>query len=861
MDTPVSNPRPKAAPRAADPQKIARESWTFRRAFFVLVALTFWAPLVGWLTRSLQEAEGGGRIGFALGLFAAILPLFATLAFRPWYVFEFFRSVRVGVTNLMLIGCGSILGVLFFQEDADFPIPKGAVESLASWAEADAQRPWTSDEFFAYDTYASLSGRGAGFRNAQAFFAYRLAEGLGLDGVFGLEKEYDIDFQGIQARLDPLKERLPELEARFGTDFSIALASQSETGLLTQGRDRRIGAIEEKFDAFWWSLFVWSDRFDLIRVYKSDWFAMYWAILFCGVLVNTFRGGWRRLLRPARWGFVMTHVGVMMVCLGGLWSRINEQRGILELNVNRSSDAWKTWSGDTRGFHGEWTRKGEAPFAVRLTGFRADHHDVLSINYLKSMPDGRQDFEFALDRQPEERLWKGKVLRYDRVLDANGKEGEPQLIIEVLDKVEQSVLDQSLRPAEVGEIGHPMARLALIDSHGHRVREAALAAALEIPFVHPNSGSRVLLAAVEDEEQAAALLAEKPRERWGILQRASADSSHKYHDIVPGLRFEEELPDGIYSVEVLDAQPFLQVQEVNASEIVPAPLDREVEFIESRNPAVQLRIVAPNGEVETRWVLAADTGNSLPVKFAQLRYGLIWDDWASPARQRYLLLMSPTGGLWWGQVGQPDSLRAVTQGSKFAMGEDGAGFDGGPAEFVELVQALPNASVSPEYLPKAGVDFFDTSPAAVLLGITIPGPEGPITEEVWLRTKQGRQREVLRYTVANGDQRELVLLFREQAEALPIEWQSRLQILAEDPATQAWATVDESTVRVNDYFLHKGYRFFQTNHDPRDPTYSGIGVVYDPGIPWVLTGYYLVMFGTAVVFLLRPLITRRHRAV
>ena len=861
MDTPASPLSPKAAPRPANPQKIARESWTFRRAFFVLAALTFWAPLVGWLTRSLQEAEGGGRIAFAIGLFAAILPVFATLAFRPWYVFEFFRSVRVGVTNLMLIGAGSILGVLFFQEDSDFPIPKGAVESLASWSEADGQRPWTSDEFFAYDTYASLSGRGAGFRNAQSFFAYRLAEGLGIDGLFGLEKEFDINYEGIQARLDPLKERLPELEARFGTDFSIALASQSETGLVTQARDRRIGAIEEKFDDFWWSLFVWSDRLDLIRVYKSDWFAMYWAILFCGVLTNTFRGGWRRNLRPARWGFVLTHVGVMMVCMGGLWSRINEQRGILELNVNRSSDVWKTWSGEPRGFHGEWTGKGESPFAVRLTGFRADHHDVLSVNYLKSMPDGRQDFEFALDRQPEERLWKGKVLRYDRVLDENGKEGDPQLIIEVLEKVEQSVLDQSLRPAEGDEIGHPMARLALIDSHGHRVRESALAAALEIPFIHANSGSRVLLAAVEDEEQAYAKLGEIPAERWGILQRASADSSHKYHDIVPGLTFEEELPDGTYSVEVLDAQPFLQVQEVNASEIVPAPLDREVEYIESRNPAVQLRIVAPDGEVETRWVLAADTGNSLPVKFDQLRYGLIWDDWASPARQRYLLMMSAAGGLWWGEVGQPDSLREVNEGTQFALGSDGAGFDGGPAEHVELLQALPNASVSPEYLPKAGVDFFDTSPAAVRLGITTPGPEGPMTEEVWLRTKQGRQREVLRYTAANGELRELVLLFREQAEQLPIEWQSRLQILAEDPSTKSWAPVDENTVRVNDYFLHKGYRFFQTNHDPRDPTYSGIGVVYDPGIPWVLTGYYFVMFGTAVVFLLRPLITRRHRAV
>lgn len=846
----------------SDSQRNAREFWTFRRGLQVMLLLTAWTPLVTWLASSIGPAEGGARLGYSIALFFAILPLFATLAFKPWYVFEFFRSVRVGVVNLSLIGLGSILGVLFFQEDADFPIPAGAVDSLAAWADEGAERPWTADEFFAYDTYASLSGRGAGFRNAQAFFAYRLAEGLGLDGLFGLDEEYKIDYDGIEARLEPLVEKLPELEARFGTDFSIALASQSKTGLITQGRDRRIEAIENKFDDFWWSLFVWSDRLDLIRVYKSSWFAMYWFVLAGGVFVNTWRGGWKRNLKPGRYGFVVTHIGVLLVCFGGLWSRMHEQRGILELNVNRSSDLWKTWSGETRTFHGDSTGRNEPQFAVRLTGFKADHHDVLSLNYLTTSGDGRQDFEFPLDRQPEERMWSGKVLRYDRVLDENGREGDPQLRIEVLEKIEQSVLDQRLREAGPDETAHPMARLALLDSHGHTVREAALAAALQVPFVHAESGSRVLLAAVEHAEDAAELVERIPQERWGILQRATADTAHKYHDVVPGTTFEEEMPDGVYTVEVLDAQPFLRVQEVNASEIVPAPLDRDVEFLEPRNPAVQLRITAPDGEIENRWVLAADTGNSLPVKFEQLRYGFLWDEWSAPARHRYLLMMTADGGIWWAEVGRPETLRPVQENERFVLGSDGTGFSGGPAEEIQLLQALPNASVSPEYLAKPGVDFFDNSPAAVHLAITTPGPDGePSTEKIWLRTREGRDRHALRYRTASGEERELVLLFREQKEQLPIEWQSRLQVLELDPQGREWVPAADSTIRVNDYFHYKGYRFFQTNHDPRDPTYSGIGVVYDPGIPFVLTGYYLVMFGTAVVFLLKPLITRRHRSV
>ena len=60
-------------------------------------------------------------------------------------------------------------------------------------------------------------------------------------------------------------------------------------------------------------------------------------------------------------------------------------------------------------------------------------------------------------------------------------------------------------------------------------------------------------------------------------------------------------------------------------------------------------------------------------------------------------------------------------------------------------------------------------------------------------------------------------------------------------------------IRVNDYFQHRGYRFFQTNADPSYPTYSGIGVVYDPGIPLVIFGMYTIIVGTVLAFLLWPL--------
>ena len=97
---------------------------------------------------------------------------------------------------------------------------------------------------------------------------------------------------------------------------------------------------------------------------------------------------------------------------------------------------------------------------------------------------------------------------------------------------------------------------------------------------------------------------------------------------------------------------------------------------------------------------------------------------------------------------------------------------------------------------------------------------------------------------------------------LPFEWRSVLKI-HERGADGTWQELDLGSeiareIRVNDYFTHGGYRFFQTNANPEDPTYSGIGVVYDPGIEWVLVGMYTIILGTAITFLVRPVVLARR---
>ena len=97
----------------------------------------------------------------------------------------------------------------------------------------------------------------------------------------------------------------------------------------------------------------------------------------------------------------------------------------------------------------------------------------------------------------------------------------------------------------------------------------------------------------------------------------------------------------------------------------------------------------------------------------------------------------------------------------------------------------------------------------------------------------------------------------------PFDWRSVLAVWEPGPDGRL-TKVDagskkEREIRVNDYFTYRGYRFFQTNATPEDPTYSGIGVVYDPGIPIVLLGMYTIIAGTVLAFLVRPIVTARRR--
>jgi hypothetical protein len=580
-------------------------SWTFKQAFVLCVLLYLWAMAL--MSAATSVVNNGAPATASACMFALLLPMFWLLVYRWYHVLSFFRSVRVAVTNMCFLALGAMIGVLIQQEDVSNPTPQGAVQELVALGElqsTDAMTQVSDDARLAYSDFK-------GFREAEAFFIYHLANNIGLRGLLGFDGEQAGDEEQIQEMLANLDTRLPEIEARFGEEKSIAIRSQSETGLRTRAKNSEIYQLEQRLNDSLFSLFVIADKLDMRRAYRSDWYAMMWTILFFGILSSLLRNGFKFLLKKTKWGFAVTHTGMLLIIIGGLIGRTTEIRGIVELNIGQNKSAYKSWSAEPLSFtyNPTFAEAGDPTFALQLDDFRADQHDVLDIIYVSSDGTGGFRQEFDLDKQPQLRVFEGLKQSYD----------------------------------------YPIGNLR---------------------------------------------------------------------------------GDAAFSLEILEyAAQTTVVREQESSAIV---------------------------------------------------------------------------------------------------------------SYTELTDTT----------------FFDPAPATIKLKLTGIGEDGEnYSEEVFLHAGGDGDGIPFSYFSEDGTRRIVWLKFHEDRSpgSMPLEWQSKLSILEFDEDGNA-QTVAQGAVRVNDYFVYAGYRFFQTNHNPNDPTYSGIGVVYDPGINWVLWGLYSVMSATAFIFLIRPLI-------
>jgi ResB-like family len=69
--------------------------------------------------------------------------------------------------------------------------------------------------------------------------------------------------------------------------------------------------------------------------------------------------------------------------------------------------------------------------------------------------------------------------------------------------------------------------------------------------------------------------------------------------------------------------------------------------------------------------------------------------------------------------------------------------------------------------------------------------------------------------------------------------------------------VKKAVITVNDPLAFGAWTFYQVNYDPRDPTYSGLEAVRDPGVPWVFLGFALISIGVFYMFYVESRLKRQ----
>jgi ResB-like family len=70
----------------------------------------------------------------------------------------------------------------------------------------------------------------------------------------------------------------------------------------------------------------------------------------------------------------------------------------------------------------------------------------------------------------------------------------------------------------------------------------------------------------------------------------------------------------------------------------------------------------------------------------------------------------------------------------------------------------------------------------------------------------------------------------------------------------------KALVSVNEPFTFKGWTFYQANFDPKNPKYSGLQAVHDPGVNFVFGGFALIVAGVVYMFYFETRLRRRRSA-
>src|SRR5204863_5355969 len=120
--------------------------------------------------------------------------------------------------------------------------------------------------------------------------------------------------------------------------------------------------------------FAVATALDLNRTYKSNWFATLLTLLWFGVFFNTFKGAPSTWLTARKAGWFVVHIGVMILLIGGGWSKLKTDRGIIHMDLGEkpTDEYWAFQSSEKR------TRM---PFSLKLERFARRDWKTLEVGF------------------------------------------------------------------------------------------------------------------------------------------------------------------------------------------------------------------------------------------------------------------------------------------------------------------------------------------------------------------------------------------------------------------------------------------------------------------------------------------------
>lgn len=822
------------------PPKAPARRWGFLSAGAVIVTamvvgqivgelLSRWPPLRALLTKigavsSLGRFEAGVFESMVLRdwLLTAFLVAAISVAWTSRRaIVDFFRSMQTGVALVVLSTVAVGVGVLVPQID-NFEDPEQRI------TQANRQEEFNK------------------FRWAESYFLYHLMHlyGIGMPtaeippaAVEGLERYGRV--YGEEER----KNREVQMRA--------ALAGQAKSAAIEQFGVRHRAALEKAFDV--------CTALHLNRTYKSNWFATLMWMLGAGILINTFRYPWRVLLSYQKVGFFVTHVGMLTMLSGGFVSNLFTDRGILELELGEGPQ-------DTYYRHYRSDKFARMPFAVKLDRFARKEWKALDVHFLQ---------EKFTTSPPRYTLWPGRRIPLDWRDDGKGNltPGIELLVREVHDHAR--VGPPKIREGEVGdggpalEVVHfdapPHRRLpeghSEADGHDHGPAEHTGADGRRALFMAPQFGkpwsdpAGAFRLAVARGTQISGLFPAEGEESLATLEievRSAAQGAPQPYRVKLGERID--LPDG-YTLEVVAATRDLEFPRDQDGPLDPLPIERQADGV----PALWVQLTKAGGGVEG----VANSERRLVTEFdavslgAQDRYPLkdvvirmSFDRWSVQGAPRFVFHWDSEGKAFLTAQGGGSTPVALNEDLPLP-GETRVTLRGlyERARFdreIEFIEPPPRVD---------GFDpaFYETDDRGLVLDVIYE----PRTPRERVQTVRMATTDDGQSNLWQSDDNRVGLHFLENTAGFPFDWRSVLSFVRTDAEGKPYV-VDtggekQREIRVNDYFSYGGYRFFQTNADPKRPRYSGIGVVYDPGIEIVLVGMYTIILGTVLAFLVRPI--------